>query len=94
MTAAHPITLGTIGGTRITADLLNKGTAAHSWDVQKVRLTSSYTTVNPPGYPNRPPAGQAAKFLGPLGTLPAGATRAFHAHEAAAIVAAGGGTYA
>jgi hypothetical protein len=35
MTAKHPVVLGTIGGTPISADLLNRGTASHPWDVRK-----------------------------------------------------------
>lgn len=94
MTQTHPVQLGTISGTPVTADLLNKGNGTHPWDLVNVHLTSNYVTANPPGYPNRPPAGQAASKLGPLGTVTSGTTRAFFAHEAAAIVGAGGGSYA
>ena len=92
--ATHPVTLGTIGGTPIVADLLNKGNGTHPWDQVKVHLSSNYATQSPAGYPPRPPAGQAAKLLGPSGTLLSGATVTLFAHEAAAVVAASGGTYA
>ncbi len=93
MTASHPVTTGTINGTPIVANLLNKGVGAHPWDVVRVSLSANYVTANPPGYPARPPAGQAASKLGQLGTVSLGTTLQMFAHEAAAVVAAGGGSY-
>lgn len=92
--ATHPVTLGTISGTPVVADLLLRGHGTAPWDIVKVLLSANYVTASPPGYPIRPPCGQAAGKLGPPGTLLSGATVQLHSHEAAAVVAAGGGSYA
>lgn len=94
MSNSHPVTLGTVSGTPVVADLKTQGSGTHPWDIVSVHLSANYVTVNPPGYPSRPPAGQAAKLLGQSGTLLSGATVKLFAHEAAALVAAGAGAYA
>jgi hypothetical protein len=94
MAQTHPVTTGTISGTPVVTDLLAKGNGANPWDQVKVHLSANYVTAAPPGYPNRPPAGQAASKLGPSGTLASGVTVTLFSHEAAAVVAAGGGSYA
>ena len=88
MTTTHPLTLGTVAGVPIVADLLAKGNGVHPWDIVKVHLNANYVMANPPGFPNRPPPGQDAKKLGPLGTVVSGTTLSLHSHEAAALVAA------
>jgi hypothetical protein len=93
-TQTHPVTLGTVSGTPIVADLKSPGVGTHPWDLISVHMSTNYVTANPPGYPARPPAGQAASKLGQLGTVQSGTTLKLFAHEAAALVAASAATYA
>lgn len=97
MTAKKPsltLTLGTVSGVALVADLHAQLNAGESpWDIKKVQLSANYVMANPPGYPNRPPAGQVASKFGQLGTVLSGTQLQLHAHEAAALVAAGAATY-
>lgn len=101
MTAPAPkikATLGTVGGVPLVVDLhgneIGGAGGQDQWALKKVTLTQNYTAVTPPGFPDRPPPGVAAGQAWKAGVITAGTTRYFHAHEAAALVAAGAATYA
>jgi hypothetical protein len=91
---SHPVQTGTIGGTPIIPNLLDKGAGAHPWDLKKVQLSANYARVHPAGMPHMPPAGVEVKSrIASTGTITSGTIVPLFAHEAAAIVAAGGGSY-
>lgn len=84
------ISHGTIGATPIVSSLDASGLASTRY----VTLSGSYARTVPPGYPE-PSAGSLAgksKTATPQ-TISSGSRVLFFAHEAAAIVAAGGGAY-
>lgn len=90
----HIATLGSIGGVPLVVDLYGNsiGTSGDPWAIKRVTLSANYAAVNPPGFPDRPSPGAAIKWR--PGTVASGTTRYFHAHEAAALVAAGAASYA
>lgn len=91
----HPVQTGVVGATPIIPDLLSPGAATWPWDIKKVTLSANYVRSAPPGFPELPPAGQAVKSRTVASsTLTSGQTYSFFAHEAAALVAAGAGSYA
>lgn len=95
MSQTHPVTTGTVSGTPIVADLLAKGHGANPWDIVKVTLSANYVRSPPAGFPELPPPGQEVKKrTTAMSTLSSGTTFSFHSHEAAALVAAGAGSYA
>jgi len=91
MTASptHAVTLGSVSGTPLAADLKGSAVGGDPWALTKVQLSANYTAVNPPGFPDRPPAGQTGAGVWKPGVIPSGTIRYFHAHEAAALIAAG-----
>lgn len=89
------ITVGTInaGATNIQADVSGGlGSAV----AVKVLLSTNYTLLCPPGWPNRPGLTGAAPPAEnyPGAVLASGTTVAFLQPEAAALVNAGAGSYA
>lgn len=92
-TVTHKVATGTVNGTPINVDLKGADIGGDPWALRKVTLTQNYVASNPPGYPDRPPMGLTKGNWAP-GTIPSGTARYFHAHEAAALVAAGAATYA
>jgi hypothetical protein len=91
----HTVQTGTVGGTPIVPDLLSPGAATWPWDIKKVTLSSNYVRASPAGFPELPPAGTMVKgHAVASSTLLSGTTYSFFAHEAAALVAAGAGSYA
>jgi hypothetical protein len=89
------VTVGTInaGATNIQADV-SQGLEPKG--AVKVLLSTNYTLLCPPGWPNRPAlTGKGPASLNfPGSVLASGSTFAFLAPEAAALVAAGAGTLA
>jgi hypothetical protein len=82
---------GTVGGTPINVDLAR---LEHGY-TQKVLLTSNYTMFSGGGIPSRPGfTGAKASNLDFPRTIAAGTTLTLLPGEAAALVAAGAGTYA
>ncbi len=82
------LAVGISNGTTISVDVTTRAHVA-----TKVALTASYTTLDPPGYVSRPSmTGTAAALLDYPKTIASGTTITVLALEAAAIVAAGGGT--
>lgn len=92
---AHTVTTGSIGGTPLVVDVKGGGlpTGGDPWRLVKVTLTQNYTAANPPGYPDRPPAG-LTKGSWTAMTIASGTTRYFHACEAYALINAGAATLA
>ncbi len=88
----HVVTTGTVNGTPITVDLKGGNVGGDPWALKRVTLSANYVAVNPPGMPDRPPIGITKTPWAP-GTIPSGTQRYFHAHEAAALVAAGAASY-
>jgi hypothetical protein len=88
------VTVGTInaGATNIQADV-SQGLEPKG--AVKVTLSTNYTLLCPPGWPNRPSLTGASPVKNfPGSVLASGGTFAFLAPEAAALVAAGAGTLA
>lgn len=86
----HVVNTGTVAGTPINVDL--KGGSGGNvggdpWALKRVTLSQNYTAVNPPGFPDRPPPGLGMVWK--PGVIASGTQRYFHAHEAAALIAAG-----
>jgi hypothetical protein len=81
---------GTAGGVAINADVSR---IDHSVSV-RVQLSAAYTMLNSPGLPTRPGfTGAAAANLDYPRTVNSGTILTLHAHEAAALVAAGKASY-
>ena len=95
MSPKFTLQLGSAGATPIIADLHDKGAGAHPWDVVRVQLSATYTPIQPPGYPEVPPAGAAvaAQRRRAGGAISSGTTLSLYAHEASALVSAGKASY-
>ena len=84
------ISHGQIGATPIVSTLDASGFASTRY----VTLSGNYARLIPPGYPDPNAGAEVSKRLtNTPQTIPNGARLQFFAHEAAAIVAAGGGAY-
>jgi hypothetical protein len=92
-TPSHTVNTGSVGGTPINVDLKGGNVGGDPWLPKRVTLSQNYTAVNPPGFPDRPPAGTPTATVWKPGVVASGTQRYFHAHEAAALVAAGAATY-
>lgn len=89
----HTATLGTVAGTPLVVDLLGSTVGGDPWAARRVTLSQNYTAINPPGFPDRPPDGVTTASKWKPGVIASGTQRYFHAHEAAALVAAGAASY-
>jgi hypothetical protein len=93
MTTSNPQTLGTANGSPVIAEL-GGGLGANE-SLVRVNLTADYTMLDPGGFPERPPAGNASYVnKGIPRTITSGTTVSFLKPEAAALVAAGAAVYA
>jgi hypothetical protein len=82
------VTLGTVGGVPIVADL---GLGLYPGATVKITLTADYARSVPPGYPIMTPAGRSYQYP-PI--ISAGWTDTFLEPEALALVQAGAAEYA
>lgn len=83
-----PVTHGTANATTIVSDTNSAALAATRY----VTLSASYARVIPPAYPE-PNAGAPSSLTRTAQTIANGARVLFFAGEAAALVAAGAGSY-
>ena len=88
--AATTMTHGQIGATPIVSTFDASGFVSTRF----VTLSGNYARLIPPGYPEPNCGCEVSKRLTATPqTIPSGARVQFFVHEAAAIVAAGGGAY-
>lgn len=85
----NPLTIGTVAGVPLVADL-SRGIAG---PVITVLMTADYSMLAPPGWPTRPSLIGVPVVTNRSAVVSAGSTFAFYKCEADALVTAGAATY-